>query len=180
MKRVMRCHDFRSRQGVRRRRYREYRQGAGRSRGRKVVPALRVAAKIAAYVVGRLHRILDTLIGVLLVIDNFGSQRTRVSSCYALLFSIAARVVRARTSRARATAPRLRRKFSAIRAVSLRPGFDSQRRGRIGKLVRIVCTRRKMAREQLADLTDAGNDALFVPTECWDLVREGAVKLLTG
>src|SRR6478672_3512348 len=66
MKRVMRCHDFRSGQGVRRRRYREYHQGAGRSPGRKVVPALRVAAKIAAYVVGRLDRILDTLFGVLL------------------------------------------------------------------------------------------------------------------
>src|ERR1700750_3119855 len=85
MKRVMRCHDFRSGQGVRRRRYREYRQGAGRSHGRKVVPALRVAAKIAPYVVGHLDRILDTLFGVLLVIHNFGSQRTRVSFCYALL-----------------------------------------------------------------------------------------------
>src|SRR5689334_13486977 len=93
MKRVMRCHDFRSGQGVRRRRYREYRQGAGRRPGRKVVPALRVAAKIAAYVVGRLDRILDTLIGVLLVIDNSGSQRTRVSFCYALLVRTIASVL---------------------------------------------------------------------------------------
>ena len=47
MKRVMRCHDFRSGQGARRRAYREYGLGAGRRPGRKLVPALRVAARTA-------------------------------------------------------------------------------------------------------------------------------------
>jgi uncharacterized membrane protein len=45
------------------------------------VPALRVAAKIAPYDVGRLDRILDTLFGILLVIHNFGSQRALASLC---------------------------------------------------------------------------------------------------
>jgi len=45
MKRVMRCHDFRSDQGGRRSQYREYGQGARRRDGRKVVPARRVAAE---------------------------------------------------------------------------------------------------------------------------------------
>src|SRR5215204_6464017 len=49
MKRVMRCHDFRSDQGVRRRPYREYGLGARRGDGRKVVPARRVAAELAKY-----------------------------------------------------------------------------------------------------------------------------------
>ena len=175
MRRAMRCHDFRLGQEVRRSQYREYWLGARRRDGRKFVPALRVAAKIAArrsveegsaqrgagtrlrdatvepiagaslrmpiharlrgqipirgpscalrcarlrgsdrvgvcrpvhyrrahpvsgshpiaarsepappctgHVVGRLDRIVDTLCGVLLVIHNFGSQRTRVSLC---------------------------------------------------------------------------------------------------
>src|SRR5215208_7402356 len=72
MRRAMRCHDFRSDQEVRRSQYREYWQGARRRDGRKVVPARRVAAKIAPYFVGRLDRIVDTLCGVLLVITNFG------------------------------------------------------------------------------------------------------------
>src|SRR6188474_3232762 len=85
MKRVMRCHDFRSDQGVRRRQYREYCRGAGRRDGRKVVPALRVATKTAAHFVGLLADIRDISFVVLRVIDRFGSQRTRVSSCYGLL-----------------------------------------------------------------------------------------------
>ena len=81
MKRVMRCHDFRSDQGVRRRRYREYRRGARRGDGRKVVPALRVAARTAANFVAWLADIRDISFVVLRVIDRFGSQRTRVSLC---------------------------------------------------------------------------------------------------
>ena len=46
MKRVLRCHDFGSGQGAGRREYREYSQGARRCPGPKLVPALRVTAKI--------------------------------------------------------------------------------------------------------------------------------------
>ena len=76
MKRAMRCHDFGSGQGVRRRPYREYGLGARRRAGPKLVPALRVAAKIGADCVGRLNRIRDTACGVL-VITNFGSNAHR-------------------------------------------------------------------------------------------------------
>src|SRR5688572_25823230 len=72
IKRALRCHDFRSDQGVRRSQYREYWQGARRGDGRKVVPALRVAARIGAYCVGPLDRIRDTLCVGLLVITNSG------------------------------------------------------------------------------------------------------------
>jgi hypothetical protein len=48
MKRVLRCHDFRSGREAIRSQYREYWQGERQSHGRKVVPALRVAARIAA------------------------------------------------------------------------------------------------------------------------------------
>ena len=81
MKRVMRCHDFGSDQGVRRSQYREYWRGARRGDGRKVVPALRVATKTAAHFVGLLADIRDISFVVLRVIDRFGSQRTRVSLC---------------------------------------------------------------------------------------------------
>ena len=74
MKRVMRCHDFRSDQGVRRRPYREYGLGARRGAGRKVVPALRVAAKTAANFVGRLADIRDISFTTLRVTDRFGSN----------------------------------------------------------------------------------------------------------
>jgi hypothetical protein len=59
MKRVMRCHDFRSDQGVGRSQYREYWRGARRRGGQKVVPALRVVAKMAAYFVAWLADIRD-------------------------------------------------------------------------------------------------------------------------
>jgi hypothetical protein len=84
MKRVLRCHDFRSGREASRGEYREYSQGERQSHGRKVVPARRVAATIAAYFVGRLAHIRDMSFTALRVIRNFGSQRTRVSSCYAL------------------------------------------------------------------------------------------------
>ncbi len=48
MRRVMRCHDFRSGREASRSQYREYWQGERQSHGRKLVPALRVTAKIAA------------------------------------------------------------------------------------------------------------------------------------
>ena len=47
MRRVMRCHDFRSGREASRSPYREYGQGSRQSHGRKLVPALRVRAKIA-------------------------------------------------------------------------------------------------------------------------------------
>src|SRR6185369_2704961 len=74
MKRAMRCHDFRSDQGVRRRPYREYGLGARRRARRKVVPALRVAAKTAAHFVGCLADIRDISCDTLLVINRFGSN----------------------------------------------------------------------------------------------------------
>jgi len=78
MKRVMRCHDFRSDQGVRRSRYREYRQGARRGDGRKVVPARRVAAEFvqyaAAHFVAWLADIRDISCAPLRVIDRSGSN----------------------------------------------------------------------------------------------------------
>ena len=74
MKRVMRCHDFRSNQGGRRRPYREYGLGARRRVGRKVVPALRVAAKTAANFVAWLADIRDISRAPLRVIDRFGSN----------------------------------------------------------------------------------------------------------
>jgi hypothetical protein len=84
MKRVMRCHDFRLWREATRSEYREYSQGERQSHRRKVVPAQGVAATIAAYFVGRLAHIRDMSFTALRVIRNFGSQRTRVSSCYAL------------------------------------------------------------------------------------------------
>ena len=47
MKRVMRCHDFRSGREATRSEYREYSQGLRQSHGRKFVPARRVAATTA-------------------------------------------------------------------------------------------------------------------------------------
>src|SRR5436190_17681510 len=74
MKRVMRCHDFRSDQGVRRRPYREYGLGARRRAGRKIVPALRVAARTAAHFVAWLADIRDISFAPLRVIDRSGSN----------------------------------------------------------------------------------------------------------
>jgi hypothetical protein len=59
-------------------------KGSDKAMGEKLVPAQRVAATIAAYFVGRLAHIRDMSFTALRVIRNFGSQRTRVSSCYAL------------------------------------------------------------------------------------------------
>ena len=74
MKRVMRCHDFRSDQGVRRRQYREYCLGARRGDGRKVVPARRVAARTAANFVACLGCMSDISCAPLRVIDRSGSN----------------------------------------------------------------------------------------------------------
>src|SRR6185295_11511654 len=74
MKRVMRCHDFRSGQGVRRSQYREYWRGARRGDGRKVVPARRVAARTAANFVAWLADIRDISCAPLRVINRSGSN----------------------------------------------------------------------------------------------------------
>jgi hypothetical protein len=92
MKRALRCHDFGSGREASRSQYLEYWQGERQNPGPKLVPApglpsdiqnacAGVAAKIGAYFVGRLGHIHDMTCAVLRVITNFGSQRTRVSSC---------------------------------------------------------------------------------------------------
>ncbi len=80
MKRVMRCHDFRSDQGVRRSQYREYWRGAGRGAGRKVVPALRVVVRTTANFVASLADIRDISCGPLRVIDR-SDRNARVFDC---------------------------------------------------------------------------------------------------
>ena len=72
------------------------------------LPALRVAAKMAPFIVGRLDRLLDTLFGVLLAIHDFGSQRALAwfcSDCESASWPARAVVSRARVPSEPARAP---------------------------------------------------------------------------
>jgi len=81
MKRVLRWHDFGTGREASRSEYREYSQGKRQSHVPKLAPALWVATKTDADVVGRLGHIRDMACVAFLAIARFGQQRTRASLC---------------------------------------------------------------------------------------------------